>query len=116
MSELVEVSAIVRPEMVDRVIHTLKDSGVPRLSVAHVHSLGAGVDPESKQISLEEATTYTEKARVCFICESERAEMFAELIARAARTGHRGDGIIFVRPILGVTKILSGVTGLEALK
>ncbi len=41
--------------------------------------------------------------------------MFTELVARAARTGQRGDGIVSIKPVLGVTKVLSGATGLEAL-
>ncbi|NIM52448.1 MAG: hypothetical protein GTO22_24915 [Gemmatimonadales bacterium] len=115
MSEMVEVSAIVRLEMLDRVVRTLKECGVPRLTISHVHSIGAGMDPASKKFSLEEGSAYTEKARVCFICDAERAEMFTELIAHAARTGQRGDGIVSVKPVLGVTKIRSGATGLEAL-
>ncbi len=115
MSDMIEVSAIVRVEMLDRVVRMLKESGVPRLTVARVHAIGAGVDPASKKFSLDEGSAYTDKARVCFICAAERAEMFTELVARAARTGQRGDGIVSIKPVLGVTKVLSGATGLEAL-
>lgn len=115
MSEMVEINAVVRPEMLDRVVRTLKESGVPRLTVTRVHAIGAGVDPAAQKLSLEEGAAYTDKARVCFICARERAHMFTELIARAGRTGRRGDGIVFVRPVLAVTKIRSGAVGLEAL-
>jgi nitrogen regulatory protein PII len=37
------------------------------------------------------------------------------LIANAARTGRRGDGIVSVHPVLGITKIRTGARGLEAL-
>jgi nitrogen regulatory protein PII len=116
MSDMVEIRAIVRPEMLDRVVRTLKESGLPRLTVTRVHAIGAGVDPATERLSLEEGSAYSDKAEIQFICGGERCEMFTELIARAARTGRQGDGIVSVRPVLGVTKIINGTTGLEALR
>jgi len=113
---MVEVRAIVRLEMLDRVVRALKESGVPRLTVTRVHAIGAGVDPATEKLSLEEGSAYAEKAEVRFICSGERCEMFGELISRAARTGRRGDGIVFVQPVKDVLKIQTGARGLEALK
>lgn len=116
MANLVEVRAIVRLEMLERVVRALKESGVPRLTVTHVHAIGAGVDPASAKLSLEEGSEYVEKALVQFICAGERCGMYGELIARAARTGRRGDGIVSVHPVLSVTKVRTGAEGLEALR
>ncbi len=41
---MVEVRAIVRVEMLDRVVHGLKDCGLPRLTVQHAHAIGSAVD------------------------------------------------------------------------
>ncbi len=116
MSEMVEVRAIVRIEMLERVVRALKQSGVPRLTVTRVHALGAGVDPDRAKLSLEEGSEYLEKALVQFICAGERCHEYAELISRAARTGRRGDGIVSVHPVLGVQEIRTGEQGLEALR
>jgi len=116
MPDFIEIRAIVRTEMVDRVVHRLKESGVPRLTVTRVHAIGAGVDPATAKISLHEGTEYADKAMIQFICDGERCEMFAELIAKEARTGRRGDGIVFIQPVLGVIKIRSGQRGLAALE
>lgn len=113
---MVEVRGIVRVEMLDRVVHRLKESGVPRLTVQHVRAIGSGVDPASARISLEEGTEYADKAMVRFICGEERAEMYAELVADAARTGRPGDGIVSIHPVLAITKVRTGVRGLEALE
>jgi len=94
---MVEIRAIVRLEMLDRVVRALKESGIPRLTVSRVHAIGAGVDPASERLSLSSA--YAEKAEVRFICSGERCEMSGELISRAARTGRRGDGIVSVHPV-----------------
>lgn len=115
MSELVEVRATVRKEMLDRVVHCLKESGVPRLTVTRVHAVGRGVDPATASVSLDEGTEYADKAIVQFICGRDRCEMFTELITCSARTGRRGDGIVSVHPVLTVTKIRTGATGLGAL-
>lgn len=115
MDEMVEVRAIVRPEMLDRVVHRLKECGVPRLTVTKVHAVGAGVDPATAKISFEEGTEYTDKAMVQFICSGDRCDMFAELICRCAHTGRRGDGIVSVHPVLGVQRVANGAKGLEAL-
>lgn len=116
MTDMVEIHAIVRMEMLDRVVHCLKESGVPRLTVTRVHAIGAGADPATRKISFQEGTEYTDKAMVQFICGGDRCEMFTELIARAARTGRRGDGIVSVHPVLEVTKIRTGTSGLAALR
>ncbi len=116
MSQMVEIRAIVRMEMLDRVVHCLKESGVPRLTVTQVHAIGAGVDPATAKISFKEGSEYADKAMVQFICAGERCEMFAELIAQTALTGRRGDGIVSVHPVLTVTKIRTGRNGLDALR
>jgi len=42
--------------------------------------------------------------------------MYTELSCKAARTGRRGDGIVSVRSVLGVTKIRTGAQGPVALQ
>ncbi len=73
------------------------------------------MDPTSAKISYDEGSRYADKAVVSFICAQHRCEMCLELIARAGRTGERGDGIISVHPVLDLHKIRTGVTGLAAL-
>lgn len=116
MATMVEVNAVVRVEMLDRLIHMLRESGVPRLTVIPVHAIGQGVDPAAAKISVREGTEYAEKATVQFICDGERSGMYTELICKAARTGRRGDGIVYVCPVLSVTKVRTGVHGPAALQ
>lgn len=115
MSDFIEIRAIVRLEILDRVVRQLKECGVPRLTVTRVHAIGAGVDPTSERFSLVEASAYADKAQVQFICDCDRCDMFVELISTSARTNRRGDGIISVHPVDSVTKIRTGATGLDAL-
>jgi len=116
MNKMVEIRAIIRTAMLDRVIHMLREAGVPRLTVTRVHAIGRGVDPAAVKLSVQEGTEYAEKAMIQFICGGNRCEMFSELICRAAGTGRQGDGIVYVQPVLGVRKIRTGVQGPEALQ
>lgn len=116
MDELVLVRAIVRTEMLERVVRRLKESGVPRLTVARVHAIGAGVDPAMEKLSLEESSAYADKAEVQFVYAGSECAHYTEMMAEAARTGRRGDGIVFVQPVADVTKVRTGARGIEALR
>jgi nitrogen regulatory protein PII len=113
---MVEVRAIVRVEMLDRVVHSLKECGLPRLTVQHAHAIGSAVDTTTLKISVDEVTEYADMAIVRCICAADGCEMLTEIIARAARTGQPGDGIVSVHPVPNLTKIRTGADGLEALK
>jgi nitrogen regulatory protein P-II 1 len=103
-----EIKAILRKERVQAVVSALKTAGVPRLTVSHVHSLGAGVDPEDYRLSMEEGGAYTEKAKLELVCNAHDVPRLLEIVRREAKTGERGDGVIFVTNIEGVTKIRTG--------
>ncbi len=115
MTELVEVIAIVRTAMLERLVHVLRDAGVPRLTVTPIHAIGRGVDPAAARLSVDEGVPYSDKSKVEFVCRGERSTMYTELICRAAGTGRQGDGIVYLRPVLGVTKIRTGAEGRAAL-
>ncbi len=116
-ASMVEVRAIVRVEMLDRVVHSLKECGLPRLTVQRAHAIGSSaVDTPTMKISFEEGSEYADMAIVRCICSADRCEMLTEIIARAAQTGQPGDGIVSVHPVLNLTKIRTGADGLEALK
>jgi nitrogen regulatory protein PII len=116
MTSLMTVRGIVRLAMLDRVIHALRGAGVPRLTVTRVHAIGAGVDPATARLSVEESAEYADKALVEFVCGSEAASHLTGVLCEAAHTGRRGDGIVYALPVAEVVKIRTGTAGLEALR
>lgn len=110
-----EIKAIVRTERVQAVVKALENAGVARLLICHVHSIGAGVDPEDFRVSFEEGTTYTEKCKVEVVCEDDLVGVVVGAIAAAAKTGHPGDGIVIVSPVERVTNVRTGDDGALAL-
>ncbi len=102
------VIAIVRTERVEHVVTRLREVGVARLAVSHVHAMGSGVDPEHYRLSFEAGGAYTEKARIELVCRLEDAERVVNVIGEEARTGHRGDGIVAVLDVERCVKIRTG--------
>ncbi len=116
-SAIVEIRAVLRIDRLSRVLHALEEADVPRATVNHVHGVGAGVDPSRTRLSLaEEGGAYMDKVLLRILCAAERREELVGLIAGAARTGKKGDGIVSVHPVLEVMKIRSGAGGPEALE
>ena len=115
MDKLVEIQAVVRIEMLDRVVRQLKDAGCPRMFITSVRSIGAGVDSAFERFSESASSIYAEKAMVTMICGTDLCKMYIELIARVGRTGRQGDGIVWVRSVEQVVKIRTGDHGLGAL-
>lgn len=115
VSTLVEVTAVVRGGMLAQVLEVLRDAGVPRITVLQAHAIGRGVDPASAKVSVVEGTTYADRAVIQFVTAEERSRMYVEVLCGAARTGRPRDGIVYLKPVLAVTKIRTGVEGRAAL-
>lgn len=103
-----EVKIILRKERVAAVIKALGEAGVPRLTVSHVHALGAGVDPDHYRLSMEEESAYTEKARIEVVCREDAVPVVVDIVRSHGRTGLRGDGIILVQDVERIVKIRTG--------
>lgn len=110
-----EIKAIVRTDRVQDVIKALETGGAARLQVCHVHSLGAGVDPEDFRVSFEEGAAYTEKSKVELLCADDEVDPILDVLCRAARTGQPGDGVIIVTTVDRVVTVRTGDEGPLAL-
>ena len=108
MSVMREVKAIVRRDCVPDLVHALKGADVTRFYVSRIHALGAGVDPEDLRVSLDEGESYTEKAKVEFLCRAERVDQLIELVREWAGTGQRGDGVVVVSDVTHVVSVRTG--------
>lgn len=108
MSDLREIKTIVRTEAVARLLEALQDAGVTRFWVSHVHSVGAGVDPEDFRVSFEDGGTYTEKAKVEFVADASHVDSLIEVVRQLGGTGHRGDGVVLVTEVAEIVNVRTG--------
>ncbi len=103
-----EIKAYVRPERVERVVRALHDAGVAIMAMSHVQSLGSLVDPAHVRVSMEAGTACTDHAKIELVCAEPDVDRLIELIREDAFTGERGDGIVFVSPVVRAVKIRTG--------
>lgn len=110
-----EIKVYLRRERVDAVVHALRDAGIGHMTITHVHTLGSLTDPAHVRISFETGTTYTQHAKLEFVCSELDVDVLVPVIEATARTGEPGDGIIFVSPVERAVKIRTGAEGRAAL-
>ena len=110
-----ELKVYLRPDRVDRVVRALRNAGIPHMSIVHIRALESGISAEHARISFEAGTAYADKVKLELVCEEPETAALVELITEHARTGERGDGIIFVSPIIEAVKIRTGSSGRDAL-
>ncbi|PIQ83603.1 MAG: nitrogen fixation protein NifD [Candidatus Omnitrophica bacterium CG11_big_fil_rev_8_21_14_0_20_63_9] len=98
------IKAVIRPEKETEVIRTLEQAGLSALTKWDV--LGRG---RQRGIQVG-ATTYGELSKLCLmlVVKDEEAPKAVEAILASAKTGHPGDGRIFVSAVKEAYTIRTG--------
>lgn len=86
-----KITAIVRPNLLDKIEDALKEEGVPGVSVGSVKGYGEYANIYAKDGMV--AST-----RIEVFIDEECADSVAQAIMRAAHTGLEGDGIVAITP------------------
>lgn len=106
-----EIKAFVRRSKMDEVVHGLKTLGVKAMSVIPVEGIGALADPEGSELSLSYVTNYSMLYKLEIVCRRDDVDQVVDVLLSTARTGSRGDGVIFVSDVERAIKIRSGEEG-----
>ncbi len=109
------IKAFVRTERLDEVIRALEDAGAPGITVSRVHGVGYGYDPYLFTLAPSEVQKTPEVSKVEVVCRDEELDRLTDTLIASARTGTRGDGIVFVTPVERAIKIRTGDEGSSAL-
>ncbi|MBI2884721.1 MAG: P-II family nitrogen regulator [Candidatus Omnitrophica bacterium] len=98
------IKAVIRPDKEAEVVRRLEEAGLPALTKWDV--LGRG---RQRGIQVG-ATVYGELPKLCvmLVVEDSEAAKALEAIMSAARTGHPGDGRIFVSEVKTAYTIRTG--------
>jgi nitrogen regulatory protein P-II 1 len=110
-----KVEAIIRPSRLEAVQEALERRGIGGLTVTEV----AGAGHEPGHVATYRGTVYAvdTHARVLLevVVSDADAAPIADTIARAARTGRVGDGLVTVVPIAEAVRIRTGERGVAAV-
>ena len=110
-----KIEAIIREEKLDDVKAALRELGIVGLNVFEVHGHGreGGI-----QLTWR-GSTYTmdliPKIQINIVLSDHNVDRTVETICRAARTGEKGDGLIFIYPVEDVVRVRTGERGRDAL-
>lgn len=104
------IVAMVRPFMLTKVTCALEAmGGFAGMTVTEAH--GCGRERSHHEDHADHFVDMKEKARVEIVVRDEMVDRAVETIMRAAHTGKRGDGKVFILPVERAVRIRTGETG-----
>ena len=109
------VKAIVKPFRLDEVKEALNQIGVHGMTVSEVKGFGRQKGHTELYRGAEYVVDFLPKIELEIVVADEMTDQVVEAIVEAARTGHIGDGKIFVLPMEQVVRIRTGERGSEAV-
>jgi nitrogen regulatory protein P-II 2 len=109
------IIAIIQPDRLDEVIAALEEEEIILLTVSEVMGRGRQKGVAEIYRSHVERGGLLHKLKVELAVSDDKLWLAVDAIARGARTGHVGDGKIFVLDLQECVRIRTGETGVSAL-
>jgi len=110
-----KLEVFIREEALDAVKEELQKIGIVGMNVFEVrgHGRQGGIELSWRGTSYH--MDLLPKMQLNIILSDHNVEKAVETIIKAARTGHEGDGVIFIYPVEDIIRIRTGERGREAL-
>lgn len=111
-----EVIAIIRRNCIQETKAGLLGIGVPALTMISVEGRGRqkGLaeqpDPFLDSVEIQTALNFIPKRMISMVVRDEDVPRVVEAICRVNRTGHIGDGKVFVCPVEDAVRVRTGET------
>jgi len=103
------ITAVIQPFMLTKVTRALEEiDNFPGMTVMDVQGFGRDKvhhSPGEPHRRIEEVVDFVKKVRVEIAAHDDMVELIVETIERAAHTGNRGDGKVFVWPLEAALRI-----------
>jgi len=109
------IIAVIQPHRLDAVRDALAEIGVRGLTVSEVRGFGRQKGQTEIYRGAEYVVHYVPKVKLEIAVDAEIADRVVETVGNAARTGHIGDGKVFVLPLEGAMRVRTGEMGADAL-
>jgi nitrogen regulatory protein PII len=109
------LTAIIKPFKLDEVREALNDAGLTGLTVTEVKGYGRQKGHTEIYRGAEYAVNFLPKIKIEIVVASDQVDKAIDAIVQTARTGHIGDGKIFVTPVEHSIRIRTGETDDAAL-
>jgi|SRR5208337_1385133 len=110
------ITAIIRPFKVDEVRQAVADIGIQGLTVTEVHGYGRpGGQPQQEPPGEDDPYRVGSRAKIELAVDDSIAEQVIEAVCNVARTGHKGDGKVWVLELEQALRVRTGETGPDAV-
>ena len=110
-----KIEAIVRQEKLHAVKKALSEIGIVGMTVLEVRGRGRGSGMKLHWRTGVYNVDLLPKVQLNIVLSDENVSATVEAIEKAARTGEKGDGMIFIYPVEDIIRISTGETGRKAI-
>jgi nitrogen regulatory protein P-II 1 len=111
-----EIKAYIKPHKLTVVMLALHQiEGLTGVSISDVRGYGRGRGEQAQTRMIQDMLTYVPHLRVEIVCLDGLVDEVVAAIQRAAHTGGRGDGKIYVTNVEAAIRISTGETGEAAV-
>ena len=110
-----KIEAIIKPFKLDEVKEALHEVGIQGITVTEAKGFGRQKGHTELYRGAEYVVDFLPKVKIEIVLTDEQVEPAIEAILSAARTGHIGDGKIFVLDIEEAIRIRTGERGTAAI-
>src|SRR5262249_41865347 len=110
-----KVEAVIKPFKLDDVKDRMREIGVQGMTVSEVKGFGRTGGKREVYRGSAYVVDFVPKVRVQIVAKDDMVKDIVEALMAVAKTGHIGDGKIFVTPVDEVVRIRTGERGEEAL-
>ncbi len=110
-----KIEIIIRPQMLDHVRAALEEIGITGLNYTEVKGYGQQRGHAETYRGQTIFVEYVHKVHLEVVVNDDMMEKVLTTVERAAKTGHVGDGKIFVTDVCEVVRIRTGERGSVAI-
>ncbi len=110
-----KIEAIIREEKLQAVKKALSDVGIVGITVMDVVGRGRGSGIQLQWRTGTYIVDLLPRKQINIVLSDENVDATVDAIKKAAYTGEKGDGVIFIYPVEQVIRISTGEEGKQAL-
>jgi nitrogen regulatory protein P-II 1 len=102
------ITAVVKPDMLDDVMHAVSTAGARGLTATEVRGFGQQYGHMGAAAPPEWRAAVLPKVRVDVVVDDASADSVTDAIAKAVNTGSIGDGKIWISPVTAALRVRTG--------
>ena len=109
---MLKIEAIIRSSRVQDIKERLAEKGIPTFSIYQIQISGILKAHETLR---NKTSDFIPKLKIEILCPDNMGDKIIKVIQETAKTGEKGDGIVYSYKIDNLVKIKNGDTGEKAL-